>query len=318
MTFKMASRLYLKNYVYTNCSPSTIKSYEGYLKHHIYPKFGDKALCKITKLDIDSFKAELLVTNSFSVVRKKDKITKKMLNRTLSNQTINHIINCMSAIFEYMIDSEVIMVNPTARVKRLKIIKNEPNYLDKTECLKLLKVVKEHEPYYYPLILTSIVTGMRQGETFALTWSDVDLKNGRIHLNKSYSKNILGDTKTEASRRTVNIPDVLIKCLREHKIRVQNNPKNLVFPNKEGNYINPSNIRKRVLDKCLKIANLKQVTWHQLRHSCITVLTEYGVPLKCIQKQVGHNNPQTTLNIYSHVTNAMEQQAVIALEKAFG
>lgn len=317
MTFKDASELYMKNIAEIRCKTTTVEGYYAFLNNHILKYFGNKKLCTITKLECDKFITELKNTYCRSVIRGKNSLRQKELNRTLSNGTINHMIILCNAIFEYMVDCDIITRNPMRKTKKLTYEKKEPNFLNIEECNKLLNVAKNKYERFYPLILLSIITGIRQGEALALTWNDVDFNNKTIKINKTYSHKILSTPKTQNSNRTIKIPNNLIKVLKEQWLKVQKTELNLVFPNEAGGYIDCRNLVNRVLKPCLKEAGLKNITWHELRHSCITALAENKIASKYIQKQAGHSSEITTLKIYTHVTDEMENEAVSVLDRVF-
>ncbi len=316
--FGKASELYMKNVAYIHCKKSSINSYEGYLNNHILPALGSKKLCDISKIDCDKFIAGLSNKRCKGVSRTKDGNLLRNKTKKLSNETINHIIVLTKAIFEYFVDAEIIFKNPMKSIKKLKSTTPESAFLTIDECNKLIKVAKENYSLQdYVILYFSIVTGMRQGEVLALTWKDVDLKNGVISINKSYSKGIVSTPKTKNSIRNIKIPQKLIKVLREYKLSSVNSKYNLVFSNSEGNYLDCRNLVQRFFKPCLKKAQLKDITWHQLRHSCITAMAEENVSIKYIQKQAGHSSESTTLKIYTHATQNMETKAVKVLEDAF-
>lgn len=325
ITFEEAANLYIENVSEIHCKANTIEGYRAYLKNHILPYFQNKSLCTITKLDFDKFLKELKEKTCKSIKNTKEGIIIQDSKRKLSNETINHIMFFCNAVFEYMIDSEIINKNPVKKIKKLPSVKKEAEFLTTQESLKLLETAKEHYPKHYPLLFLSIVTGLREGEALALTWDDIDLTNNTITVNKTFSKGVLSTPKTQASNRTIKIPNALSEVLKEHKKNIlinakQNNvknPKRLVFPNKEGNYIDCRNLVNRFLKPCLKKAGLKDITWHQLRHTCITAMAENGVKIKYIQKQAGHSSHSTTLKVYSHATDTMEDEAMKTLDDIY-
>ncbi len=317
MTFQKASELYFANEVKGNCKESTINGYYGYLNNHILPYFGNKLLYSINKLDVDAFKTHLLTKSCKHIIKTKKGLQEETTTRKLSNQTINHILILLHAIFEYMVDSDVIAKNPAKKVKKMSNDTQEAGFLTIEESNILLKTTKTYFSNYYAILATAIITGIRQGELLALTWKDIDFENSVMSINKTYSKDKVTSPKTKTSIRNIKIPNTLIKILKEHKLASKDNSLNLVFPNSNGNYINCRNLVNRFFKPCLKKAKIKNITWHQLRHSCVTILAENGVNIKCIQKQAGHSSETTTLKVYTHVTADMENQACNVLDKAF-
>ena len=317
MTFAQASELYMQNVVERKCRESTKNGYIGYLNNHILPYFGEKTLCNITKFDVEDFVNQLNNTRCKHIKSTNNGIIEELTDKKLSNETINHIIFLCGAIFEYMVDSDVIAKNPVKKVNKMPKETKESVFLTAEECNKLFEVAKVKNEKLYLVLLTSIVTGMRQGEVLALTWDDIDFNSNTISVNKTYSKGVLGKPKTNSSIRTVKISPKLAHLLKEHKLKARPSNLNLVFSNEAGNYIDSRNLVNRFFKPCLKEAGLKDITWHELRHSCITALAEEKVNLKSIQKQVGHSSENTTLRIYTHATEKMDSELVDALDKLF-
>ena len=317
MTFAQASELYMQNVVERKCRESTKNGYIGYLNNHILPYFGEKTLCNITKFDVEDFVNQLNNTRCKHIKSTNNGIIEELTDKKLSNETINHIIFLCGAIFEYMVDSDVIAKNPVKKVSKMPKDVKESVFLTAEECNKLFEVAKVKNENLYLVLLTSIVTGMRQGEVLALTWYDIDFNSNTISVNKTYSKGVLGKPKTNSSIRIVKISPKLAHLLKEHKLKAKPSNLNLVFSNEAGNYIDSRNLVNRFFKPCLKEAELKDITWHELRHSCITALAEEKVNLKSIQKQVGHSSENTTLRIYTHATEKMDSELVDALDKLF-
>ena len=317
ITFEDASKLYISNVVDIQCKDSSKQGYIGYLKNHIIPYFGEKLVHNITKLDCDNFIKYLKNKNKLKVERRVKAITISTSKTKLSNETIRHIHILCNAIFQYMVDSDILRKNPMSKVKKVPLERKEANFLNVEDCNKLLAIAEAKYPQYYLLLLVTIITGMRQGEALALTWDDIDFKNEIISVNKTYSKNKITTPKTKNSIRNIKIPKQLCLLLKKHYLSLKHKQLNLVFPNTKGNYINCRNLVNRFLKPCLAEANIKEIKWHELRHSCITALVENGVSIKYIQKQVGHSSENTTLRIYTHVTEEMEKRAVNVLSEAF-
>jgi integrase len=298
ITLKQASDMYVRQYIDRHCKKSSKNGYEGYLNNHILPVFKDRKLFEIKKSEVEEF----VIT---------------LVDKQLAPMTINHILHLFGAIFEKMIDDDIVKFNPVKRVKKLKIQRKKANALTAEQVEKCLTTAKIEYPQYYELLYTAIYSGLRQGELFALTWDDVDLEKKTIAVNKSYSKKELGETKTESSIRDIRTCPSLLKLLKEWKLKSKPNDKNLVFANEVGNYLDARNVLQRFLYPCLAKAKVKKVKWHELRHTHISLLLSQNVTPQVIQKQAGHSTIATTMDVYGHIMPSVYNSSIDELDNAF-
>lgn len=188
------------------------------------------------------------------------------------------------------------------------------------------------------LYILALGTGLRLGEILALRWTDINLKENYININKALKSTYIIDNKgnrefkvieqlpkTKNSIRTIPLNNNLIDLLQDHRkkqmIERDSNidiyfDNNLVFSTPQGNYLNESNVRKsfkRILKKC----NLNNFRFHDLRHTFATRLFENGIPPKTVQSLLGHSNISTTLNIYTHVMKDTKDKAIDKLNFLF-
>jgi integrase len=168
----------------------------------------------------------------------------------------------------------------------------------------------------YVLALTS---GMREGELFGLRWADVNLAAGALHLVKQL--------KTRSSRRQVLLVSIAVDALGRHLARQREerlllglewDDHGLVFPNTVGKPLHPSNFLQRSFYPLLKRAGLPRIRFHDLRHSAATLLLGLGIHPKIVSEMLGHSQIAITLDLYSHVTATMQQEAVRAFEGLLG
>src|SRR6266542_5740727 len=159
---------------------------------------------------------------------------------------------------------------------------------------------------------------MRQGELFGLRWADVNLQTGSVRPVRQL--------KTKSSRRQIFLPRIAVEALTAHHERQGQERRlagtawednGLVFPNQVGRPINPSNFMPRDFYPLLKRAGLPRMRFHDLRHSAATLLLELGIHPKVVSEMLGHSQIGITLDLYSHVTATMQQQAVAALDGLF-
>jgi integrase len=181
------------------------------------------------------------------------------------------------------------------------------------------------------LYVLAINTGMRRGELLGLKWSDVDLEGGRLSIRRTLTRTdngkrvTLGEPKTKGSRRTVRLTQRAIEALRSHLERQLGDieaagdlyyDRGLVFTTETGTPINPSNLRQRSFAPLLKRAGLPHIRFHDLRHTCATLLLSKGVHPKFVQELLGHASIAITLDTYSHMLPGMGDQTATAMEDA--
>ena len=178
------------------------------------------------------------------------------------------------------------------------------------------------------LYMLALSTGMRQGELLALKWDDVDLEGGVLRARRTLTKTgkvyAIGEPKTKNSRRVIRLSGAAVEALRGHLSRQLGEmermgslyrPGGLVFATEVGTIINPSNVRNRSLRLLLKAAGLRPVRFHDLRHTCATLLLSKNVNPKIVSEMLGHASVSITLDVYSHLMPDMQDKAAKALEE---
>lgn len=173
---------------------------------------------------------------------------------------------------------------------------------------------------YFELFLLELCTGMRRGEIVALQWDDLNMQTGELHILRQATtvkgKIHISVPKTKSSIRTVILPPEIVKILAEYKKTVNSR---WIFPSpvKEDAPYHPSAIRK-VLERTLKKAECKHIRFHDLRHTFATNALANGMDVKTLSAIMGHISSETTLNIYTHITDNMQRSAANKIEQGFG
>jgi integrase len=178
-----------------------------------------------------------------------------------------------------------------------------------------------------PLYVLALNTGMRQGELLALKWDDVDLERSLVRVRRTLTRSdkgfVLGEPKTKKSRRTIRLTPGAVQALRAHLSRQLEEmeragslyePGGLIFATEMGTIINPSNLRNRSLKPLLRRAELRPIRFHDLRHTCATLLLGKDINPKIVSEMLGHASVSITLDIYSHLLPDMQEKAAKALE----
>ena len=279
----------------------TVYGYEQRFRLYILPAFGKMKLSEISTVACQQFLVDLLNNG-----RIKDREKK---GPSLSIYTVKGIQRTLSVCLEKAVDEGLLIKNPVSKVNLP--IKNKPEMktLKKEEIGAFLEETKNcgcYEFYYLEL-----ATGMRLGEICALEWTDLDVENKTINVNKSVRKIngqlIITTPKTKSSNRTIRINDDLVDLLLAMKDRQIKSK--YIFPSPETGDIRDTSAVTRKLHRIQDRAGLPRIRFHDLRHTFATLTLEAGVDVKTVSHMLGHTDAGFTMNTYMHVTDDMQKNA---------
>jgi integrase len=181
----------------------------------------------------------------------------------------------------------------------------------------------------YAVYVLALVLGMRRGEILGLRWSAVDLARATLRVQASLQRVggqlVLTSPKTKRSRRAIPLPQAVVKVLEAHRHAqaVERSgaelwaDDDLVFTTSIGTAIEPRNLSRHF--EALRVrAKVRRVRFHDLRHSCASLLFELGVPLRMVMEILGHSQISTTSDIYTHVMPAQYREVADALDAWLG
>jgi integrase len=223
--------------------------------------------------------------------------------RPLANSTKAKIRNLMSVLFNHAIRHEwleqgrnpILLVRQSAKRQRI------PEWLEPEELTALLSQLDQ---CFRLMVFLDAVTGLRRSELLALKWGDVEFENLQIIVQRSIYGNVVGNCKTEASKKPVPMDPILAAELWAWKQHSSyNQPHDWVFasPRTKGkNPYWPDIILSRIVRPAATRAGIrKHVGWHTFRHSFSTILIGNGENVKVVQELMRHSNCRCTLEIYS-------------------
>jgi integrase len=164
-------------------------------------------------------------------------------------------------------------------------------------------------------------TGMRRGEALGLRWADVDLDDGRAAIQQTViavnHQPVIGTPKTARGRRTVRLDAATVAALREHRKRQAAErlqmgsgwtDHGLVFSRVDGTLLHPERFSRSFGDRVRQLG-LPRIRLHDLRHGWATMALGAGVHPEVVQERLGHANIGITLDVYSHVTAGLHDDA---------
>lgn len=280
---------------------TTYGSYQYFIEKRINPYFDEKniTLQKIRTVDIQEYYNTMLSKGTkWNSVAKHHAVIRKAL--------------------DYAVKMDYILVNPAVKIETPKRQKFIAEHYNREELQELFEAVKG-DLLEVPVILSAFY-GLRRSEALGLKWSAIDFEQKTLCIKHTVcrisvdGKDVIvrkDTTKNKTSLRTLPlIPDVEKLLLKTKKQQESNRRKCRNAYNKEfldyvcvddmGNLLRPDYLSQH-LQTVLKRNNLKHIRYHDLRHSCASLLIANGVSLKEIQDWLGHSDFSTTANIYSHL-----------------
>jgi integrase len=254
----------------------------------------------------------------------------KLRNKGLSGATAQRHHSLMHLAFKHAVKRRIIPSNPCDQAERPKSVQYIGTYYNAEELKALLECL-EGDPMRIVVILTAYY-GLRRSEVLGLKWDAIDFADKKIVIRHKIIENKLkGGTlegldvmKTKSSYRTLPLIGEIEKYLLDEKerqaemqrvLRNSYNKKYLdyVCVDAVGELIRPQYATEH-FKVILKRNNLKIIRFHDLRHSCASLMLANKVPMKMIQDWLGHSDMSTTANIYSHVDIASKVESALIIE----
>jgi integrase len=282
---------------------STLEGYESILAQHVVRFFGGRTVDRIRRAEVEAFGAAL--------VRK----------GLAPNSRIN-TLNLLGATFDLAVRRGWAVTNPVRGVERPRGGSADPDirYLTMEEVEAVLRAVPDDDlgRVERRLYLAAVMTGMRRGELLGVRWSDIDWKAKRIRVRRNYVRGEFGPPKSRRSSRSVPLTDRLAGELqRLYNTSPFQADEDLVFAHpysrKQGTPLDGSKVLKR-FKAALRHAGVRDVRFHDLRHTFGTRMAAAGVPMRTLQEWMGHRDFATTLVYADYTPSEREAEWV---EEAF-
>lgn len=299
-----------QQYAKQTLRPTTQSGYENMIYNHIITDIGKIPLNKLTQNDLQQFYTRLKNGGR--------KVRTELYGKGLSDRMVRGCHAMCRKALEKAVADGIIRINPAIGCKLPPKKAKEMQVLTREEMQRFMAQAKADG--YFELFILELCTGMRRGEIVALQWDDLNMQTGELHICRQ-ATTVHGNIhicapKTKSSIRTVILPPDIVKILAEYKKRINSR---WMFPSpvKEDAPYHPSAIRK-VLDRTLERAECKHVRFHDLRHTFATTALANGMDVKTLSAIIGHISSETTLNIYTHITDNMQRSAANKIEQGFG
>jgi integrase len=299
-------------------APKTRERYASVTRTHLLPAFGSTPVGKLSRADIKEWFA------AFADERKPDGEPR------YSPGTVRKVQVVLSSILSEGVELGLIRENPAARLKLAAIPRGDMTVLTAEEVRALAEAVER--PADRLAVYVAAYTGLRAGELWALRRRDVDLAGRRLVVGRTLTSEsgrlIFRDlTKTDSSRRVVSLPIFLTNMLTTHLEGLAADRDALVFtaPGGGGGKAagEPSPIRhelfkRRVFAPAVKaVLPGRKLRWHDLRHTCASLLIHNGASVLLVQKRLGHASSTTTLDRYGWLFPSAEAALAVALDATY-
>jgi integrase len=248
--------------------------------------------------------------------------------KRLASRTVRHCHAVLHNALNEAVKQGLLLRNPTNDVTAPRVVRKELHTLARQQVKQLL-VVSEGGRWHalWALLVTS---GMRLGEASALRWSDVDFVRGVATIQRSVQRQkgeglVFVEPKTAGSRRAIRLPQGIVELLKRHWDIVEHiraaagdgwRENGLMFPTLTGGPLDPSRVNA-ALHNDLHKAGLPRLRVHDLRHTAATLLLEEGTHPKVVQDLLGHSTIAMTLDLYSHVTPRLHEEATARMQQLF-
>jgi integrase len=303
---------WLEHVVKPGLRPTTYAGYETMVRRHIKPALGRKYLDALTPVDVRRFVAEL---------RSKRTDGRGGGPRVLSPRMVQFAHAVLRNALSSAAREELVTRN-AAKLVRVSTPDYEVGHgLDPVTARTFLASIREDR--LYALYLCAVVLGLRRSELLGLAWPAVDLDGGRLSVRQTLTvvngRLSFQAPKTRTSRRTVPLPALVVKELRAHRQRQEVerqeaaggwHESGLVFTTADGRTIPPSTLGKQWRDLREHIG-LGKLRFHDLRHTCVSLLLALGVAPHIVREIAGHSDIKVTMTVYAH-GNLDEHAAALA------
>jgi len=302
-------RAWLENYVAPAVEATTFTSYETNVRR-IVPILGRHRLDKLRGIHLQQ-------------------CYKRLLESGLSPRTVAQAHRVLRRAFNQAVSAGIIARNPCKEATPPRAENRKMNVLSAAQAQRLIAGSRDHR--HHALFVLLLTSGMRVGEATGLRWQDVDLDARKTVIRQTVRREKgkglqIAEPKTDRSRRSVFLAPGAVAALRRHRWhqkseRLKAGPawvdEDLVFCTQTGGRLDPGHIIKslRALLRTLDLPD--QLTCHDLRHSCASILLAQNVHPKVVQELLGHSSITVTLDIYSHVVEGLHQDVARRMDELF-
>lgn len=291
--------------------PNTIQ-FNRNIANIIAAYFSGKAIQKITGTDIQKYLIYLRTEY------------KTPLGKPLAPKTIRHHYCTLANIFSYAMKQEIILKNPMDKVDCPKLSKKKVDALSAEQAKEFFSLIRDCPIDFRCMLNLMITTGIRRGELMGLQWGDIDFDHYTISVSRNVTYTpatgiVVSTPKTDCGLRQIPLIPSVAALLLEYRSGTEWRKQDYLFP-KDGNPAlarDPNSVTRRV-KRFMKTHGLPDMSPHDLRHTCATLLLSNGADVKSVSEILGHTDASTTLNFYVRSDLQQMKAATDKFANAFG
>jgi integrase len=328
---------WLENIAKPRIRPSTYVGYEVAVRRYLIPGLGKKRLTKLSARDVRTWLTAVRMTCKCCTGgwdrRRAERDRRccaagKCCKAYLAEGRVHHLHRTLRAALQDAVQEETLSRNVAKLVRPGRGSSKVTNSFTADEARRFLAAARPNRLFAFYAVALGI--GLRRGEALALRWTDVDLTLGHVRVCRTLQRIqgalIIGPPKTRDGFRMVPLPRACVDALRAHRATQTAErgaagkawrDHGLVFTTRLGTPIEPRNIN-REFDKLCAGAELRRIRFHDLRHSCATLLYAQGVEPGTIKEVLGHSSITVTMGLYVEVLQETQREAVDRLGHLFG
>ncbi len=298
-------------------SPKTVATCRMYIDNPIIPAIGSLPASKLTANELDRFYRHLLEVGAS--------------NGPYAPATIRRVHGIIRRAMSQGVRWGWISRNPAIDASPPRVPLREMKPPSPDEVVRLFRLAQESDPDLATFIVLAASSGARRGELIALRWKDIDFARGTLSIERGIvlvdGKLIEQGTKTHQSRR-ITLDSSTLRSLESHHLRMEESAARAGATIRSTSFIfsesvdgslpwRPDSTTRAFRSLCTK-AGVEGVRLHDLRHYVATRLLTAGIDVRTVAGRLGHRNPSTTLNVYSHFVPESDHGAADALGQIFG
>ena len=295
-------------------SPKTVATCRMYIDNPIIPAIGSLSASKLTANELDRFYRHLLKVGAS--------------NGPYAPATIRRVHGIIRRALTQGVRWGWISRNPAIDASPPRVPLREMKPPSPDQVVRLFRLAQESDPDLATFITLAASSGARRGELIALRWKDIDVERGTLSVERGIvlvdGQLIEQGTKTHQSRR-ISLDIATLESLSQHRVRMEEGAALAGTTIKSTSFVfseavdgslpwRPDSTTRAFRSLCKK-AGVEGVRLHDLRHYVATRLLSAGIDVRTVAGRLGHRNPSTTLNVYSHFVPESDHQAADALAR---